>query len=535
MNNTIQINNCELLKQKVEDVYNKYQNNPHLLDKLKQIIDNLDTTLQTEETNRQKKIEKASEIWNEQHIFMENIFKNDELSYLPNNNSFFILDQYHYKLIKEDDLHHKILSNISNNSLLSNYKYKTRSLILKKIKERQLFAQIPPPIIIQNMLDFFESEIFSKEATTIYFFCIVGDYLLKKNNSHIYFINNSLRRVIWMIDEIIYNKNDFTPNINNITFITKYHENQDRSKYKLLWAKNTIKQETIKEYLNVHSVNFMVVCCYYSHKYGSANKYLDELSTDTNIYNKNCYNNVHFLSNHDNDYIIDLFMEQCIEKVEQEDTHEFDIPWKNMHYIWKIFLEQNYIPNMLYSAQLKDILKTKIEFNEETDNFLNSTSKHLPKISSFLQFWEKHIYIVENEKEFLYELDIYDLEIEELVMLYKNTTNSYLSENEMSHIINHFFSQQLIIENKCILNVKCSLWNKFQDVTHFFNHVKQTKLLPFSNDTISIHELYQYYGSFSKTQHKWVVTNTYFDKYVSNILLDFVSKDTFLLKKWLSL
>ena len=85
------------------------------------------------------------------------------------------------------------------------------------------------------------------------------------------------------------------------------------------------------------------------------------------------------------------------------------------------------------------MLKEKMNFDEKTENFLYITSKYLPRISSFLQFWGKNMYIFENEKEFLFELDIYDLEIEELVMLYKYNTNSYLCETEMMNIINHFF------------------------------------------------------------------------------------------------
>ena len=78
-------NEIESLKQKVEQVYLEYRENKHILYKLKQIVDNLDITLKMEETNRQKKIEKATEIWQEQHKFMEKLFIQNELSYLPNN------------------------------------------------------------------------------------------------------------------------------------------------------------------------------------------------------------------------------------------------------------------------------------------------------------------------------------------------------------------------------------------------------------------------------------------------------------------
>ena len=517
----------ESFKKKVEQVYLEYRENKHILYKLKQIIDNLDITLKMEEANRQKKIEKATDIWQEQHKFMEKFFIQNELSYLPNNNLFFILDNNCFKLIKEDDLQHKILSNLTNEPLLSQYKYKTKSFIIKKIKERNIFSQTPPKEVIENITTFFNNELFNNNSKTIYFFCIIGEFLLKKNNPNIIFINNALRRVILLIDEIVFNKNDFMPNINNISFITKYHENQDRSKYKILFSPSTILYEKIKDFLQVNSINFLVVCSYYFiiHE-------LSKISLDSSQLNNSITDKVNFLANHDNEFIIDLFISQCVEKGDKE--HDFYIPWKNMHYIWKIFLEQNEIPNMMYAAQLKDMLREKMTFDSKTDNFLFITSKHLPHISSFLQFWEKNMYILENEKEFLFELDIYDLDIEELVMLYKYNTNSYLCETEMTNIMNHFFTTQLIIENKCILNVKCYLWNKFQDVSLFFECLK-TQSGSFT-DCLTIHmdELYQHYCANIQNVHKFVVSKLYFEKYIHNILSDYtLSKHEFLYAKWL--
>ena len=515
----------EAFKQKVEQVYLEYRENKHILYKLKQIIDNLDITLKMEETNRQKKIEKATEIWQEQHKFMEKLFIQNELSYLHNNNLFFILDNNCFKLIKEDDLQHQILSNLTNEPLLSQYKYKTKSFIIKKIKERHLFSQTPPKSVIEEVTTFFNNELFNNNSKTIYFLCVLGDFLLKKNNTNIIFINNALKRVILLIDEVVFNKNDFMPNINNISFITKYHENQDRSKYKLLFSKASILYDKIKDFLQVNSINFLVVCSYYSSIIELNNSHVENL--DNSIIEK-----VNFLANHDNEFIIDLFISQCVEKGDKE--HDFYIPWKNMHYIWKLFLEQNEIPNMMYSAQLKEMLKEKITFDEKTENFLYITSKYLPRISSFMQFWGKNMYIFENEKEFLFELDIYDLDIEELVMLYKYNTNSYLCETEMTNIMNHFFTTQLIIENKCILNVKCYLWNKFQDVSVFFECLKISDTLFTDCLTIHIDELYQHYCSNIQNSNKFVVSKLYFEKYIHNILSDYIlSKHEFLYAKWL--
>jgi hypothetical protein len=71
---------------------------------------------------------------------------------LPNNNLFYEYDGQKYLIIKEDDVIHKLLSTISKDRVLLQWKHKTKINIIKQIKDRSLFSSIPETDTIQNVL-----------------------------------------------------------------------------------------------------------------------------------------------------------------------------------------------------------------------------------------------------------------------------------------------------------------------------------------------------------------------------------------------
>jgi hypothetical protein len=496
---------CDI-QNKVKEVYEKYSSKPNSLDKIKQVIYNLDSFIKHEELNKIKKEERATQVWNKQQQFMNIFFDLYKISYYHPSNCYFILDGGKiFKLITEDDLTHKLLLNLSKSELLSNYKHKTRSYMIKKIKENKLFLENPSNEIEGNIINIFKNEIFNCDKRSKFLLTLIGDHLLKKNNGNLYYINSDLKKIIMLIEELIYSSNGFLINISNIPFITRYHENQDKLKYKLLYSKTNINFDLIKEFFNTNSINFIVVCCYLSNKYENANKLLEKYKEDQQFYNY-----VNYFSFYDDKNIVKTFIENSLTKVET--TSDFVISWKNMHYIWKLYLELNDLPNMMYISNLKEFLKDEITYCEVSENFLNITSKYLPKISNFLYFWDNNFYILENDQELLFELDIYDLEIEELIFLYKEKTGNLISELEVINILNHF-AGNLIIENKCIINVKCYIWNKFEDLKLFFDKS------PALNNNFNLDILYESYCNYLENENKYKSSKNYFSKYISNILM----------------
>ena len=267
----------------------------------------------------------------------------------------------------------------------------------------------------------------------------------------------------------------------------------------------------------------LVVATHYSEQYTNADNYL-LLSCDNLLLKDYCL----YLVNNSIDKIVENFISCCIE-VTNTVSSTSQINWNNMHYIWKQYISSLNIPNILYTTSLQQYLMKYMQFTNE-DNHLN--------VSSFLLFWDKYITIEESDKE-------YDYEIEELCALYKSSEykNVSINENTMLNMIIHYFYQNIdIIENKYITNIKCSLWNKEDDINEHLNYFKnmssdkQNKKNDLKNDTylISFDDLYQKYRTYFRSKsivekkQIFIVSKQYFEKYLLINLSKFIKFDKFL-------
>ena len=89
------------------------------------------------------------------------------------------------------------------------------------------------------------------------------------------------------------------------------------------------------------------------------------------------------------------------------------VSWKDMMYLWKLFLNKKELPPIMFHQTLKQILIEKLDkhYNEEKDLFIGISSKFLPVVKQFLSFWDETVIYDDNETDF---------EIDEIVILYKN-------------------------------------------------------------------------------------------------------------------
>ena len=106
--------------------------------------------------------------------------------------------------------------------------------------------------------------------------------------------------------------------------------------------------------------------------------------------------------------------------------------------------------------RLSNILKEKYDYKEETDSFYNITSKYLPFVSNFIQFWDSTIKNITNDNNGTTENYIdNELEIDELCSAFKdwcsinnlqnvntnlnlNINTLVLCESEIIKILNHY-------------------------------------------------------------------------------------------------
>ena len=84
--------------------------------------------------------------------------------------------------------------------------------------------------------------------------------------------------------------------------------------------------------------------------------------------------------------LLNIFPKKSIES-----SSDCSISWKNMQYLWKQFIETEKLPNVFFTTTLKNILIKKYKYDESSDTFLDCTSKLLPTVSKFIQFWNDNI------------------------------------------------------------------------------------------------------------------------------------------------
>jgi len=520
----------------INALFSQYQDNPYVLQRLQMHLNNLPTLLENENKKNDERVSRINELTSEQDNFYKVFLSKYPYYYMPYNNIFYLYDGQKYRIVSEDDIHHHLLSTITDEGKLVQWKHKTKQTLIKKIKERTLFKSIPDTFTIQNVLGFLLN-IFPSKTETKYFLTILGDCILKKNTEGLlFFVSSFAKKIIGLVDSIVYVTNGSTI-INN--FITKYHDTHKIHSYRLLKTNehtNNLSYDIIKSVLNDICIDLLCVATHYSERYGSSDNYLLHKTEES------VQNYVLYFTRNSLDKIANEFVEQCIEKSKINEN----INWKNMHYIWKIYLNNINVPNMIYGNELQQLLMTKITNNQSIDNlqFINVTSKYLPHVSSFLLFWEKHITILDTNQEINDDYE-YEYEIDELLTLYKNSEpkNSAINEQNMIKMIHHYFAPTVeIVDNKYITNIKCNLWLKNDDINEFLNYYKQNLVLNnnYSNmEIIAFDDLYQLYKGYFKAKgavelkNLPIVSKQFFEKYIANYLHQFIQFDKFVSSDWL--
>ena len=212
---------------------------------------------------------------------------------------------------------------------------------------------------------------------------------------------------------------------------------------------------------------------------------------------------------------------------------------------------------------LKAKLIEKMKYNQEKDIFLDCTSKLLPIVSKFIHFWNNEIIlnIDEDENE--------ELELDELCTLFASYSKTNISEKTTLDLIKHYYPETYIEDDKYLLNIKCKLWDKKNDIITTLQKYKKTissinkknkkmdslnenneedennqeddnneeddiedddKLLDndenSTTEEIPINELYQTYcKNKNKRKNKFVVSKQYFERFIKEESQLYVDND----------
>jgi hypothetical protein len=515
--------------QTITDLIQKYKDNEYMMQRINNhIVTYLPNTLDVELKNHEKRINRNNFLTNEQNIFIQVFLSKNKYFYLPNNNFFYEYDGERYLIVKEDDIIHKLLSTISQDRVLLQWKHKTKMNIIKQIKERSLFSSIPESDTIQNVLNVLYPSFFSTKNSAKYFLTIIGDNILKKNQHVIFLVSQKMKQFLNELDNVAFSSIGNSNSTNN--FMTKYHENHSYENCRLIRINENFSNGVWRELLKKIGLDLVCVSVHYSKRYENSDNFIDNKSDEE----LKTYS--YYIKNTNSNSIVSEFCSKYI----IETNIEYKMEWKNLHFLWKQFLSNYNLPNVIYSNTLKNLIKERYNYNEEIDSFIAITSKHLPVHSDFIKFWETTIICENSDTNSLFDNEI---EIDELCSLFKYwsknnpeqiMTNGNISEENILKILKHFFPMVEIVEDKFVLNVTCYLWNKIKDIEISFEYIKDLIKSDHSLALISFDDAYNYYYKFCNSKSfKFVVSKRYFEKYLYYKISDHIVYEKFIETEWI--
>ena len=487
----------------VNKLYTKYQDNEYVLSKLINWIQiQLPKKLENENTRKLERNERKKQLMESQQDFTRKFLKKHYYYYIPYTEMFFTYDKVNYTTLREDDINHKILSTISSiKGDIMQWKYKIKSNINKTVKNNLLYSAIPESVTIQSIISNIYPLLFKNKNEAKYFITIIGDAINKTQP-----IYNDLTFII------SYKAKDFIRDIGNLIWIYtgvnilnhikfKYHDQKYES-IRLLTINDNVELKSTWSNLKNNIINLIVVSCFYSNRYKGSENFLinecDEIKKTHILYLK--------LNNLDN--IIHKFTEVYIETCDET----YNIPWKNMLFLWKLFLEENELPNIVFTNTLKNILTEKFTYNEHYERFSGITSRHLPFVSKFIDFWNTYFYVNPDEIEF---------EISEINKLFKHSLfyNSKIvaDDKRIVSVLKHYFENINIEDNKFLFGWSCKLWNKEADLDTFIETIKE------EHKCISIYEAYLEYTKYSN--NGLTVSKRYFEKYLEENCHEYIDDE----------
>jgi hypothetical protein len=230
--------------------------------------------------------------------------------------------------------------------------------------------------------------------------------------------------------------------------------------------------------------------------------------------------------------IFDIFCNRSFQPIVPSESTNHDnklvIQWKNIHYLWKLFTSNVSIPNVIYSNRLKQMLMERYSYDDNTDSFLNITSKYLPIVQDFLRFWDNTIVeTITYHDNLHYELDVDELSALFKIWSHENVdtiiSTGNISDDEVVKIISYYYNHILVIDKKFIQNITSSMWNKNIDIENILEVCKTMYRLQYDEQpdlVVSIDDMYDFYLKTKQT--KLTISKQYFTKFISNAIQPYI-------------
>ena len=528
-------NQTESLEQEahaiIKNIYATYGDHPYMASRAHNYIcQQLPQTLETIFKNYEQRQQRIEELTTEQDSFIQSFLNSNQYFYVPSTEKFFYYDGNNYKLYSEDDILYHVLSSISQDRQLMSWKQRTKVYVMKRIKENSLLKSVPESETIQRALSLLYPAFFSTKTEAKYFLTILGDNIFKKNTDLIHFIDADAKHFIRELNTM---SQGFLGVQLSQSLKYKYHEH-DYSQCRILKINESIKNTSLwKSILLEESLNLLCVACHYSTRFHNSDEYLLQHSNDNTLIHQ-----VFYLKDSTPESMVSLFISEYVQKNMRSDSFTeststvVQITWKNMQYLWKHFLESKHLPMIIFQQNLKTFFIQKLGeyYKDEVDSFIGISSKYLPAMQKFINFWEETITFDENELEMEYEID-------EMCVMFKlwcernGESASVMNQKQIIDLIMYFFPTIEIENEKYLYKIRCSIWDKTFDIQMAIEHMQESVNKNGLNNpyTVSIYDAYLFYcKNCQNTNLPLIVSKSYFEKYVCETMSSNVVDNKFL-------
>ena len=559
----------------VKNLFEQYKNSPNMKQKISHYIKDMPSVCENASQQQKQREERRHTLEEKSEEFIEEFLAKTHFFYHLSTELFFTYsNDKSYEIIKEDSIQHLILTTITSKLReLLPWKYKIKIQIIKRIKENNVLKSIPESETIQNVIQLLVPSLFATKDSAKYFLTVIGDILHKKISLY-YFINS--KTLVPFFRELNQECYKFF-GINLLThFKFKYYEHAN-DECRLIDVCEISPSSSLSHFIYASRIiDLFCVASHYSTRYVCGDSYLEKYCNNYSVINYAMY-----LKNSSNINILSRFINAAT-----EECPGYNISWKNMMYLWKLFIEDEKIPNIFFNNSLKQLLISQcseLNLSIETvkssatatatatatcasdyntginENIIisNRTSKHLPFVCSFISYWENNIscssYTLDNDNGGN-EFEEYELEIDELLMLFnksikKSATtllHNNVSDKMLLGLIRHFYPDIIIEDVKYLIQVgiKPTIWNKQKEIEEFITHYKETKSgnMPSSSSSSSssvisqsLYSIYQSYCKYAFDKGYHIISKRWFEKYFISNYDMFLIDNAIVSSKWFQL
>jgi hypothetical protein len=347
---------CEVsrLHKTIDDLMVKYEGRDAVLSKLSALILQIPTALSNYEITLQERSERKSALSTTADEFIEQFLTDDSNKYYYNSaiDLFFAYNRntMKYELTEEDEIAQVTLLALNEYDELKPWKYRIKNQIIKRIKEeKELLNSTPESHTIQKVISLFVPSVFKTRDAAKHFLIVLGDIYYKKN-VNIYFVTSKAKRFIKELSSecsALFGMHG----MNNV-FKFKFYEHTFSECRLIDMNDSGLSNVNVCEYSSPFKrniVEIMCVACCYSKRFKNADSFLDSQYCKDPVLHSHCL----YLKLNDEDAIIKRFIATATTPC---NNSQYFITWKKMHFLWKIFLDDERLPYIIFTNHLKNRL-----------------------------------------------------------------------------------------------------------------------------------------------------------------------------------